>query len=186
MEENMNSYKIGKDVQELRQRIERLESGSSSEPPNFTPFELANFEQSLSISSITLERAATGEAGILYFDNDWNLGEGKFRWPGRDSRRGKRNQVKIDWGGHLATCFLAEFTNLNNDYWALPGYSISLYKNDVFQKEITIAVAKVKDEDFGDEPTVRYKTRSRGFSDDIDKVTVNRSVNWSYREPPPP
>jgi len=183
----MSSYIAGKDVQELKQRIEYLESKSPDKPINFARIKLANFKQNISSASITIEKNVTKNKGIIYFDEDWDLGEGEFRWLGRDSRRGTRNKVEIDWGEfNIAYCYLAEFTNLDNNYWALPGYTISLYKNDVFQKDITIAVAKVKDEDFGDEPTVRYKTRDRSFSDDIDKVIISRTVSWSYSEPPPP
>jgi hypothetical protein len=114
------------------------------------------------------------------FPNDWITGEGGFRWKGRSSSTGRVNYVNINWGSSIATCFLAEFTNLNNSYWAEPGYSLRLYKSNVAVVTIFIQCAFVEDEDTGSEPTVKDRSVSRIFADDIDKIEMWRTVKWRY------
>jgi hypothetical protein len=116
--------------------------------------------------------------GTSTFPNDWVTGEGGFRWKGRSSATGRVNYVNINWGSFVATCFLAEFTNLDNWYWAEPGYSLRLYKNKVAVATIFIQCAFVEDEDTGSEPTVRDRTVSRTFANDIDEIEMWRTVKW--------
>ena len=54
----MNSYEIGRDGQELKQRLERLEGKLSTQSTDFTPFKLATFKQTLELTSITLGTVA--------------------------------------------------------------------------------------------------------------------------------
>jgi hypothetical protein len=112
------------------------------------------------------------------FPNDWDLGEGEFRWRGRSSYSGKVNYVNINWGSSLVICFLAEFTNLDNSDYAQSGYLLKLKKDGVEVAQIFIPCALVKDEDLGDEPTVIDRSMSRTFAGDINSISIQQHVRW--------
>ena len=118
--------------------------------------------------------------GDVNLEEDWDLGEGEFRWKGRSSRTGLPNRVTIDWTKYELNWFLAEFTNLDNSYAALPRYVVDLFRNGNLLSTIYLDTQYVADEDLGNEPTINDKYySSRKITDDIDQISVRRQVAWS-------
>jgi hypothetical protein len=87
--------------------------------------------------------------GTIVIDEDWDEGEGEFRWKGRSPRTGQPNQLIVNWSTHEISWYLAEFTNLNNDYWAHPSF---VYQYEAGNKVLSRAcfdTIAVPDEDIG-------------------------------------
>jgi len=120
------------------------------------------------------------------FVNGWCLGEGNFRWPGRDSAHDNPVsyvEVRYDSDKTRIKFYVYQFTNLNNFYWAKVGYRIKLYANGNFIKSEDVYILKVQDEDHGDEPTSGKISQEIEYSPIIDQIKVYRLVGWSRREP---
>lgn len=116
--------------------------------------------------------------------DDWDLGEGEFRWKGRSSVTGNPNSVTLDTSAHQMTWYLAEFTNLDNEYWANPMYKVELFKYNGGPSLgfICFDTVAIPDEDAGNEPTAN-DVRSRGsrsVTPEAGWFNVQQKVYWSY------
>lgn len=121
------------------------------------------------------------DIGKIDFGDDWNLGEGEFRWRGRSSITGNPNSVTINWTTREVTWFLAEFTNLNNDYWAHPYYGVELFNGSKSLGKICFDTIAIPDEDLGDEPTDRDRRFGpRKIAPDVNRISAWQGVYWSY------
>jgi hypothetical protein len=115
----------------------------------------------------------------------WNKGEGEFRWKGRSSSTGNANSVTLDVSRHEMWCYLAEFTNLDNEYWAHPYFVVRLYnRSGQSLGKICFDTVAIPDEDAGNEPTaqdVNSGSRPRTVNAEaVDFVILEQGVWWSY------
>jgi hypothetical protein len=129
------------------------------------------------------------DIGIIKIDTDWDTGEGGFRWKGRSSRSAEPNKITVNWTQRNVYSYLAEFTNLNNTYYAHPVFDIEyLDASGNVLSRTCLNTAEVNDEDAGNEPTV-YDYRdgmSRNFSTDVQTIRLfRRRVWWTYLVAPP-
>lgn len=119
---------------------------------------------------------------IIWIPETWSTGEGGFIWKGKSSLSGKTNFLRIDWSTRTFTGYVAQFTNLNNDYIAYPGYFFELYDRQGGTKlrEHFMRVCAVADEDWHSPPHTVYD-RSKSWTADVDFAYVVwwLQVGWS-------
>ena len=96
--------------------------------------------------------------GIKWFPERWNEGEGGIDWKGTSSLSGRTNFFRVTWETSQIVGFVAEVTNLNNDYDVNVGYSFWAYASagGPLLRDGFLIVASVADEDWYTPPSTVY------------------------------
>ncbi len=94
---------------------------------------------------------------------------------------GQRNFLRINWSTNQLEGFVAQFTNLNNDYDARPGYFFKVFDREggTLLREKFFWICRVADEDWYTPPATEFD-RSNSCVVDIDfnYIQVWRRVGW--------
>lgn len=118
----------------------------------------------------------------IWYPKSWNRGEGYFNWKGSSSRTGQRNYLRINWSTNELEGFVAQCTNLNNDYEARPGYFFKIYDSEggTLLREKFMWVCRVADEDWHTPPCTEYDRANSCVVDiNFNYIEVWQQVAWA-------